>query len=147
MKFLAHPLALGLAVVSLCSHAEMPDNSLMGCWRAVKIVQHFKDGSKSEDTSGRCTLQYKDDQLVSSCASAATMVTSTYRYKVERPNFYLATMTGSTFRTTLLGSTREYEYQVDGERLKTAINLQVTEPAAATVMTRVETEATKTACP
>lgn len=147
MKFLAHPLALGLAVVSLCSHAEIPDNSLIGCWRAVKIVQHFKSGSQAEDTSGRCTLQFKDDQLESSCASTIGTVTSTYRYRVSRPNVYLATMTGSTFRTTLIGSTREYEYQVDGNRLKTAINLTPPEPVAPTVAIRVETEATRTACP
>ena len=148
MKFLAHRLVLGLALVSpFCSLAEVPDPSLVGCWRAVKIVQHFKDGSRAEDTSGRCTLQYKDDQLVSSCASAAGTVTSTYRYRIEQPNFYLATMTGSSFRTSLLGGTREYQYHVDGEKLTTASNLQDAELAAPTVMVRVETAAARMASP
>ena len=148
MKFLAHRLVLGLALVSpFCSLAEVPDPSLLGCWRAVKIVQHFKDGSTAEDSSGRCTLQYKDDQLVSSCASAAGTVASTYRLRIERPDFYLATMTGSSFRTSLLGGTREYRYRVDGETLTTAIDLQVAEPAAATAMVRVETKAARMACP
>ena len=147
MKPLATPFIACLAFISAPSHAEIADPSLVGCWRAVKIVQYFKDGSKAEDTSGRCILQYRDDQLVSSCASAAGTVTSTYRLRVERPNFYSATMTGSTFRTTLLGGTREYRYQVDGERLTTAIDLQVAEPAAATAMARVETTAARAACP
>jgi hypothetical protein len=146
MKSLATPFILCVAVVSQWTHAETADASLTGCWRAAKIVQHFKDGSKGEDTSGRCTLQYRDDQLVSSCASAAGTVTSTYRYKVERPNFYLATMTGSTFRTTLMGVTREYEYGVEGDRLKTAINLKVAEPAPTSVV-RVETETARMTCP
>ena len=146
MKFLALSIAFASAAASSASHAAAPDPSITGCWRAARIVQHFKDGSKGEDTSGRCTLQYKDDQLVSSCASAVGTVTSTYRYRIERPNFYLATMTGSTFRTTLMGVTREYEYRVEGDLLKTAINLKVAEPTPATVV-RVETEAARMTCP
>lgn len=147
MKSSALSIAFAAAAVSSASHAAAPDPSLAGCWRAARIVQHFKDGSKAEDTSGRCTLQYKEDQLVSSCASAGGMVTSTYRYRIDRPNSYLATMTGSTYRTTLMGVTREYEYRVDGDRLKTAIHLKVAEPAAATVVVRVETDASRMACP
>ena len=147
MKSLAAASIACLAFISAPSHAEIADPSLLGCWRAVKIVQSFKDGSKAEDTSGRCTLQYKDDQLVSSCASGAGTVTSTYRLRIEPPDFYLATMTGSTFRTSLLGGTRKYQYHVDGEKLTTAIELQVAEPAAATAMVRVETTAARVACP
>lgn len=147
MKSLATASIVCLAFISPPSHAEIADPSLLGCWRAVKIVQYFKDGSRAEDTSGRCTLQYKDDQLVSSCASAAGTVTSTYRLRIEPPDSYLATMTGSTFRTSLLGGTRKYQYHVDGEKLTTAIELQVAEPAAATVMVRVETTAARVACP
>ncbi|MEJ5991272.1 hypothetical protein WG902_14815 [Ramlibacter sp. PS3R-8] len=147
MKLLAHPFAFCLALVSPWSHADVPDSSLMGCWRAVKIVQHFKSGSTGEDTSGRCTLQFKEDQFESSCLSTIGTITSTYRYRVDRPNVYSATMTGSTFRTSLIGSTREYEYQVDGDRLRIAINLQPAEPVPATVAIRLETEASRMACP
>jgi hypothetical protein len=146
MKSLATVFVFVVALASPQSHAKTADPSLLGCWRAVKIVQYFKDGSKAEDSSGRCSLQYKDDQLVSSCASAAGTVTSTYRLRIERPDFYLATMTGSTFRTSLLGGTREYQYHADGEKLTTAIDLQVAEPAAATAMVRVETTAARMAC-
>lgn len=145
MKILALSIAFVAAAFASAGQAAAPDPSLAGCWRAARIVQHFKDGSKGEDTSGRCTLQYNGDQLVSSCASAVGTVTSTYRYRIEKANFYLATMTGSTYRTTLMGVTREYEYRVDGDRLTTAINLKVVEPTPATVV-RVETEAARMAC-
>lgn len=147
MKFPALASVLFLAFVPPWSHAQAPGSSLLGCWRAVNIVQHYKSGSKAEDASGRCTLHFKLGQLESSCASAAGTVTSTYRYRVERPGFYLATMTGSTFRTSLIGSTREYQYSIDGDRLKTAIDFQPPEPVAPTVTVRVETEATRMACP
>jgi hypothetical protein len=128
------------------SHAAAPDESLVGCWRAVKIVQYVQGSPKVEDTSGRCTLQFKEDQFASTCETANGTLTSTYRYRIVRPNFYSATMAGSTLRTDLIGSTREYEYHVDGDRLTTATNLQTTAPAPA-VAVRVETEAARTPCP
>ena len=56
-------------------------------------------------------------------------------------------MTGSTFSTQLLGSSREYEYQVDGERL-----LLVTRPPTATppppgATVKVESESARVPCP
>jgi len=141
-----HAFLLYLAFVAPCSHAVAPDPSLTGCWRAVKIVQYAQDGSKIEDSSGRCTLQFKEDQIESTCATAGGAVTSTYRYRIARPDFYLATMAGSTFRTGLIGSTREYEFHVDGDRLVTATNLPTTSPAPPTVAVRVETEAARTPC-
>jgi hypothetical protein len=146
MKFLALPSVLVLALAPSWSHSESSNSSLLGCWRAVNIVQHYQNGTKAEDASGRCTFHFKLGQLESSCASATGTVTSTYRYRVERPGFYLATMTGSTFRTSLIGSTREYRYSIDGDRLKTAIDFQHPEPVAPTMTVRVETEAARMAC-
>jgi len=99
-----------------------------------------------EDTSGRCTLHFKEDELESTCRTAHGAVTSTYRYQIGRPNFYAATMAGSTFRTDLIGSTREYEYHVDGDRLTTAVNLKTTAAVPPAVAVRVETEAARTPC-
>jgi hypothetical protein len=146
MQSLARSCFLSLAFVSSWSHAAAPDPSLVGCWRAVKIVQHAQGAPEVEDTSGRCTLQFKDDQLASTCQTASGTVTSTYGYRIVRPGFYSATMTGSTYKTDLIGSTREYEYHVDGDRLATATNLQTTVPGAPTVTVRVETEAERTPC-
>ncbi|HVE53807.1 MAG TPA: hypothetical protein VNB23_10550 [Ramlibacter sp.] len=147
MKSFAHSFVLALALVAPWSHAAAPDPSLLGCWRAVTIVQFLKDGSKMEDSSGRCTLQFKEDQFDSTCMSARGTVTSIYRYRIERPNVYLATMAGSSYRTTLIGSTRKYEYKVDGDRLTTRADIQPTEPAAPTAAVRVETEAARMECP
>ena len=138
---------LGLAFAAPWSHAAAPDPSLVGCWRAVRIVLQLQDGSKMEDTSGRCVLQFKEEQFESACGTASGTATTTYQYRIVRPGFYSATMTGSTFRTDLVGSAREYEYHVEGERLVTVNKPQVPVPAPATATTRVETEATKIACP
>ncbi|MCE3272262.1 MAG: hypothetical protein K0S57_2659 [Ramlibacter sp.] len=113
MKFPALASALFLALVPSWSHAEAPESALLGCWRAVNIVQHYKSGSKAEDASGRCTLHFKLGQ----------------------------------FRTSLIGTTREYQYSIAGDRLKTAIEFQPAEPVAPSVTVRVETEAVRMACP
>jgi hypothetical protein len=137
MKFSARSSLVSLALVATCSQAAAPDPSLVGCWRAVKIVLHSQDGSKAQDTSGRCTLRFQEDRLESTCSTRSGEETTTYEYRIARPGFYLATMVGSTFSTQLMGSTREYEYHVDGDRLVT-----VTHPGAG----RVELEGARTPC-
>lgn len=146
MKPVAPPLLLSLALFSSCIQAAAPDPALVGCWRAVKIVQHFATGTKAEDNTGRCALRFTDNRLESSCASTGGTVTSTYSYRIARPNVYAATLTGSTFQTSLIGSTREYEYRVEGDRLTTATNLQSTDPAKPALAVRVETEGSRMEC-
>jgi hypothetical protein len=141
------PYLLGLMLLASTVHASAPDPSLVGCWRAVKIVLYAQDGSKSEDTSGRCTLRFEADRFESTCATSTGTATTTYRYRIERPHVYLATMTGSTFRTSLLGSTRVYEYEVVGDRLVTAATTQPTTPGGPSGVPRVESEAARTPCP
>ena len=146
MKLLARSSFLFLVLVAPWGYAAALDPSLLGCWRAVEIVLYAPDGGKTEDTSGRCTLHFKEDGFESTCGTTAGVATTSYQYRIERPNFYLATMTGSTFRTSLVGSTREYEYHVDGDRLTTVAVPQATSPAASAAPPRVESEAVKTPC-
>ena len=143
----ARSLLLALAVVVPCAHAAASDPSLTGCWRAVKIVRQAQGAPKMEDRTGRCTLRFQDDVLESTCQTSAGTMTSTYRYRVVRPRVYQTTMTGSTFKTDLIGSTREYEFRVEGDRLTTATTLPApsTTPPAGAV--RVETEAARMPCP
>jgi len=148
MNSFARSSFLCLAIAVPWSHAAAPDQSLVGCWRAVKIVLLTQDGTRTEDTSGRCSLRFKDDQFESSCGtSGARAVTTTYQYRVVRPGFYAATMTASTFRTDLLGATREYEYRIEGDRLFTVTGGPAKPPAASTGAGRVELEAARTPCP
>lgn len=142
----ARTCLLCLAVLAPAVNAAAPDPSLVGCWRAVRIVVDAPDGSKIEDTSGRCTLHFKEDGFESACGTAAGMATTTYQYRITRPNVYGATMTGSTFRTSLIGSTREYEYRIEGDRLFTVAASPSGSPAAAAAPPRVETEAARTQC-
>jgi hypothetical protein len=138
---------LCLVLAASGSHASAPDPALLGCWRAVKIVLHTADGAKSEDTTGRCTLHYQDTRYVSTCGTTAgRAVTTTYDYRVTRPGVYLATMTASTFKTDLLGASREYEYRVTGDSLVTVSQAPGAAPGPRTGG-RVELEAAKMPCP
>lgn len=146
MKSLARSCLFCLAFLPAFACADAPDPSLVGCWRAVRIVLHGPDGSRTEDTSGRCTLRFEEDRFESLCGTSTGASTTTYQYRIDRPNFYLATMTGSTFRTNLVGSTREYEYHVDGDRLVTVAASQSTSPAGPAAAPRVQSEAERTPC-
>lgn len=135
-----------LALLATLSHASAPEPSLVGCWRAVKIVLYTHDGGKMEDESGRCTLRFNEDYLDSTCATSGGTATTTYHYRVDRPGVYLTTMTGSTFRTGLVGATREYEYRVEADRLFTVTSPLVSTPVSPTATKRVESESARIAC-
>lgn len=146
MKYFARYFFFSLALVAPWSHAAAPDPSLVGCWRAEKIVLYAQDGSKAEDTSGRCVLQFKEDHIESTCMTSTGMARTSYQYRIDRPNVYRTTMTGSTFKTDLIGATREYEYRVDGDRLVTVTPPQSTLPTPPAAAMRVESEATRKSC-
>ena len=147
MKFLASSAVLSLALVVPLSQAAAPDPSLLGCWRAARIVLHTADGKKAQDTSGRCSLHFTDNQFESSCMTAGGTSTTTYRYEIVRPGVYQSTLASSTLRTDLAGAKREYEYHVDGNTLVTVTHPPVTQPASPTAPVSVELEAAKTPCP
>lgn len=128
------------------SLAGIHDDSLLGCWRSTHIAQYLQNGSKIEDSSGRCTLRFTEDRMESRCTSAGGTLGSTYSYRIVRPNVYSATMTASDLRTTLLGSAREYEYRIDGDRLFLVTRPQATSGTAPAAV-RVESESTKMQCP
>ena len=147
MKCFARWCALPLCLAAFGSHAAAPDPELAGCWRATKILLTTQDGTTAEDSSGRCTMRFGDEQLQTNCMTAQGMTTTTYRYRITRPQVYAATMAGSSFRTEMLGSTREYSYQVTGDQLRTVSVPPATAPAAPGVTPRVVTEAARMPCP
>ncbi len=148
MKYLVRSCILPLVLATCWGHAAAADPALLGCWRATRIVLHTQEGSKAEDTSGRCTLRFQNDQLESACKTSTGTATTTYRYAVVRPQVYAATMEGSSFRTEMVGSTREYAYQVQGDLLRTASAPAASTPGAPpAVAPRVETEAVRMPCP
>ena len=138
---------LALVVATPIVHATAPDPALLGCWRAAKIVLTSPDGSTAEDQSGRCTLQFSDEQFTSTCQTTNGTATTTYRYRVVRPQVYAATMAGSSFKTEMVGATREYEYRVEADRLHTVTVPPPRVSVAAATASRVETQAIKVACP
>ena len=149
MTRIAHtPWLLGLLCTAAWAQATAPDPALLGCWRATTIVLHTADGQKLEDRSGRCTLQFKQTQFESTCKTTTGTATTTYRYQVVRPQVYAATMASSTFKTDMIGSTREYAYRIEGDQLRTVSVLPAKAPEPPAVAApRVETEAARTPCP
>lgn len=148
MNRLTYSACLCLTLAAPWAHAAGADPSLLGCWRATKIVLYVQDGSTAEDTSGRCTLQFKQTQFESVCKTSTGTATTTYRYQVVRPQVYAATMASSSFKTEMLGSTREYEYRIDGDQLRT-VSVPPAKPPEppAVAAPRVETDAARTPCP
>lgn len=140
------PWLAALLAVASSAHAA-PDPALLGCWRATRIVLNTPDGETVEDRTGRCTLQFKDEQFESTCQTTKGTATTTYRYRVVRPQVYAATMAGSSFRTDMVGSTREYEYRIEGDQLRTVTVLPAKALAAAATASRVEAEAVRGPCP
>lgn len=146
LKVLARRGLVCLGALVTWSHAAA-DPMLAGCWQAVRIVLYTNDGGKMEDTSGRCTLRFEAERLTSTCVTSTGTATTTYGYRTIRPDAYVTTMTGSSFRTDLLGSTREYGYRIDGDRLFTVTTPPSAASPAPTGTRRVESEATRIACP
>ena len=148
MNRLTRLLPVCLAFIAPWAHAAGADPALLGCWRATKIVLSMQDGSKAEDTSGRCTLQFKQTKFESVCKTSTGTATTTYRYQVVRPQVYAATMATSTFKTDMIGSTREYDYRIEGDQLRT-VSVPPAKPPEppAVAAPRVETEAERTPCP
>ena len=147
MRPVLRTLLASLSVLGACACTAAPDPALAGCWRSVKIVQTLADGSKIEDTSGRCMLEFRATQFDSVCTTSAGLrASSTYSYEITRPNAYSATMTGSSFRTQLIGSKRDYDYRIDNGRLFIVTTPQATVPGSAAAV-RSESESVKETCP
>jgi hypothetical protein len=146
MKSIARSFLLSLALITPAIHAAAPDPSLVGCWRVVKIVLHAPDGTNMEDTTGRCILRFRDAELDSACGTSGGTATTVYGYRIVRPHVYAATMASSTFRTSLVGSTRAYEYHVDGDRLVTVSIPPAASPASQAGAPKVESEAERVPC-
>ena len=145
---IAHtPWLLGLLCTAAWARATAPDPALLGCWRATTIVLHTADGARLEDRSGRCTLRFKEDQLESTCRTTRGLATTTYQYQIVRPQVYATTLAGSTVRTEMARTTREYAYRIEGERLHTASVASATAPDASATGPRTETDAIRIACP
>ena len=145
---IAHtPWLLSLLCTASWAQAPAPDPALLGCWRATTIVLHTADGQKLEDRSGRCTLQFKEEQFESTCRTTQGLATTTYQYQIVRPQVYATTLAGSTVRTEMARTTREYAYRIEGERLHTASVPSTTVPHASATGPRTETDATQVPCP
>lgn len=118
---------------SACAVPADIDPSLLGCWRGVNIRQHASDGS-FRDQAGYGRLEYGSSTIVTGYDSQPTR----YRYEIQRKGVYLATIIEHPARPDLIGSTREYEYRVEGDELFITTYPQTSKPTPPTAAVKVE---------
>ena len=134
-------------LVALPCIAKVSEDGLIGCWRSTRIAQFIDGNPALEDKSGRCTLQFKAGEFESRCQASSGVIVATYSYRVERPNFYTAKMLSSTASSSLIGTTREYEFHVQGDQLQLVTYPQATKALPLAKVSRVVSESTKVSCP
>lgn len=144
---LALPLLLCLAAG--CSTPPAPpaaaaaDPALMGCWKNEKVNAFFDNGNARSEVSD-CDMRIDASTISMHCPRAGSEID--YAYHVVRPGVYAATMVRHTKLPALVGSHREYEYQVSGDRLNITTYPQTTQPKPSMPAVRVESTSVKTAC-
>ena len=121
---------------SIRAAEEPPDAALVGCWRAERVEQTLPDGSLWTDIGG-CTLEIAADRIVSGCSLRSGNQPITYTYKVVEPGKYNARITAHPARPQAVGTERDYEYRVDGDRLYITSYPQTAKPAPVSPVVKV----------
>jgi hypothetical protein len=130
-------LALNLALPTIVLSKPL-DDALKGCWEGKNVRQYISDGRfRDQSTVGR--VEYQSTKIV----TESKEVRIEYRYEIVRPSVYSATMSAHTHRPDLIGSTREYEYRIEKDRLFITTYPQTTKPAPPTVAVKVESESVR----
>jgi hypothetical protein len=125
-------LALPLELVA----AELSDEALLGCWRAERVQQTYADGRVWNDIGG-CTLEFALDRIDSACALRPGNRPVIYTYTISQPGHYTARIVEHPQFPAAVGSEREYEYQIDGDRLYISTNPQTAKPVPLNAVVRV----------
>jgi hypothetical protein len=135
-----------LATSALCIAAQAADPDFLGCWRGIRVVQYDVAGPAYTNSISDCTESISARTIHSACSSKGNETTYEYDYRVVAPGKYSATIRASTNRPDLVGSTRDYFYRVEGDRLYTTTYPQTTTPAPPTAAVRVESESVRVEC-
>lgn len=137
---------LVLATLSISNQAFSQDQSLIGCWRSLKVVQYFGDGTNRQNQSNKCSSEFKESEIVSLCSDSKIQTVIGYSYHVSKPGTYVATLSSHNLRTDLVGGTREYNYRIDSEKLFIITYPQSTKPTPSSAAIRVESISIRTPC-
>ena len=125
-------LTLPLALAA----AEPTDAALLGCWRAERVQQTYSDGRVWKDIGG-CTLEFAADRIVSACALRPGNRPVIYTYTISGPGRYIARIVEHPQLPSAVGSKREYEYRIDGDRLYISTDPQTAKPVPLNAVVRV----------
>ena len=120
-------LALCLVLPLELVAAELTDENLLGCWRAERVQQTYADGRVWNDIGG-CTLEFALHRIDSACALRPGNRPVIYSYTISGPGRYTARIVEHPQSPAAVGSERDYEYRIDGDRLYISTNPQTAKP-------------------
>jgi|GEM_PF-1513719 len=129
-------LSLCVALPLTLAAAEAPDVPLLGCWRAERVQQMFEDGRVWNDLGG-CTLEFTPDRIVSGCALRTGNRPVIYSYTIGAPGRYTARIVDHPALPAAVGSERNYDYRIDGDRLFISTDPQTAKPVPLNSVVRV----------
>jgi len=129
-------LSLYVAFPLTLAAAEAPDVALLGCWRAERVQQTYQDGRVWNDLGG-CTLEFAADRIVSACALRPGNRPVIYRYTIGEPGRYTARIVDHPALPAAVGSERNYDYRIDGDRLFISTDPQTAKPVPLNAVIRV----------
>jgi hypothetical protein len=139
-------LRMAMAMAGLCGAATAAatdiDPALLGCWRAERVDQTLADGTRWTDVGG-CTLEFLPDRIVSACALRAGNRPIVYAWQVTEPGTYRARITDHPVQPQAVGSERDYQYRLEGDRLLITTFPQSAQPAPVSRAVRVESVSVK----
>lgn len=121
---------LGVCILALFGAVDVDaqDQKLLGCWVTERAISYYEDSLPSRNRSN-CVLYFEEDQVTSACNSKQGVSLITYFYKIVRPGVYEATMETNDRLPALIGSVREYDYQIANGKLFITTYPQTTKPA------------------
>ena len=138
-NMMTKPKVVGLCMIALLSavdtHAQ--DQNLLGCWVTERVTNFYTDRLPSR-TKSECVLYFEQDRVSSACNGRQGVALITYFYKIVRTGVYEAIMESNDRRPELIGSKRDYEYEINNGKLNITTYPQSTKPSPTDQVVRFE---------
>ena len=118
----ALPLLVVLAGLGGCAAsredaAASRDPRLAGCWRSVRMALVRIDGRQAAMDDDRCVLRIDDRTIVSTCDWPSVHWVVEYAWQPLAGGRYRATATRYPGNESQVGTSKEYDYRIEGDRL------------------------------
>jgi hypothetical protein len=125
------------AVLFAADLAHAQDQSLLGCWVTDRVTNFYTDRLPSR-TKSDCVLYFEQDRVSSACNGKQGIALISYSYKIVSTGIYEAIMESNDRRPELIGSKRDYEYEIKNGRLYITTYPQSTKPGPTDQVVRFE---------